>query len=117
MGKRLPGAAVLAAFLLSLAVCEALALPDSEVQRLVRSYPSFARAERRLVSTWVNLPKEFKAYIRAEQIRWIKTVRDQEARMFMDEGVGYVEAYTLVTEARTEYLLEMARPYYGMGGD
>jgi hypothetical protein len=68
------------------------------------------------VAVWQELPKEFKSAVRDEQIEWIKTTRDREARMLMDEGATFAEAYTRVTDARTEYLLETAARFYGGDG-
>ncbi|MDR1608304.1 MAG: hypothetical protein LBT38_07860 [Deltaproteobacteria bacterium] len=82
-----------------------LALPDEEVQQMARDYPIFKKAEDRIVRIWANLPKEQKKWLRSEQIDWIINLRDTEASALMEIGISRVEAYTIVTDNRSDYLL------------
>jgi hypothetical protein len=83
----------------------AFAIPDEEVQRLKASYEEFSWAEDHILAVWNSLTPEFKSEIRNEQIEWIKTGRDQEAQALISQGLSYEQAYTDVTNARTEYLV------------
>ncbi|UQZ90971.1 hypothetical protein C4J81_17815 [Deltaproteobacteria bacterium Smac51] len=96
---------VLGFFLLPF-VCpvQALALPDAEVQALAAADSGFAAAEKRIVDCWRNLPADFKKNIKDEQIQWINVGRDREAQELMDRGSTKAQAYTDVTNRRTDYL-------------
>jgi hypothetical protein len=87
----------------------AAALPDSEVQQLTRISPDFKRAENRILSIWKNLTPDQRKRIRDEQIGWIETIRDIEAWELMDQGFSKAEAYTIVTDNRSDYLINYAR--------
>jgi hypothetical protein len=52
------------------------------------------------------LPADFKRSIRAEQIEWIETLRDKEARVLLNKGYSKAIAYAYVTDARSDYLLK-----------
>ncbi|MDR1395123.1 MAG: hypothetical protein LBK52_02995 [Deltaproteobacteria bacterium] len=82
----------------------AWSLPDDEVQALVRSDYTFRQAEERILKVWGDLPPEFRSSIRQEQIQWIKSDRDREARALMMRGRSKAEAYAIVTNERSDYL-------------
>ena len=86
------------------AIC---ALPDAEVQKLVKTSPEFAAAEKELLDTWKNLPAELKAAIKDYHIEWIKVERDIDAADLMKAGYSYEEAYTIVTRKQTELLQQV----------
>lgn len=83
------------------------ALPDEEVQKLVKSNPDFARAETTLLDNWKLLPKATRSKIREQQLKWIATERDKEAAAFMSQGFSFVQAYTLCTAARNNMLVNL----------
>ena len=92
----------LVVFLLSLIVSlSAYALPDAEVQKLVKSCPEFAAAEKEILAVWQKLPKATKRQLQKSQLEWIKTKRDEEAAALMQKGYSYEQAYTKVTQDKT----------------
>ncbi|MDR2339596.1 MAG: hypothetical protein LBF40_05645 [Deltaproteobacteria bacterium] len=82
-----------------------LALPDDQVQEMRMLDPDFRRAEDRIVGLWGDLSKQQKQALREEQVDWIKNLRDYEAEQLMARGYSKIEAYTIVTDRRSDYLL------------
>jgi TPR repeat protein len=82
----------------------ALALPDEEVQQLVKSSSTFKNAEERILRVWGDLPKDVRSQVRQSQVDWIKTGRDNEANLLMDKGYSKADAYAEVTNKRSDYL-------------
>jgi hypothetical protein len=97
-----------AAALIFLACPNAWALPDEEIQAMVRMDGNFRAAERRILRVWANLSADLKSELRREQIRWIKADRDREALEWMRRGKSKIESYTIVTNSRSNYLEEYA---------
>jgi hypothetical protein len=93
-------------FILSFSVV-AFALPDEQIQQMVRSSPTFRAAENRIVAIWDNLTRQQRAQLKDEQVYWIVTQRDVEANALMRAGYSKVEAYTIVTDNRSDYLLRV----------
>jgi TPR repeat protein len=92
-------------FFISVAIpSQSLALPDEEVQALARSSAIFKAAEDRIQRVWSELPKDIKSRVRADQIEWIKTLRDQEASQLISQGKSKAEAYAEVTNKKSDYL-------------
>ncbi|MDR1609071.1 MAG: hypothetical protein LBT38_11805 [Deltaproteobacteria bacterium] len=91
--------------LISLLSVQALALPDLEVQAMAKENSLFRQAENRILAVWKDLPSDFKSKIRPEQIEWINNGRDQAASSLIAKGLSKAEAYTKVTNDRSDYLL------------
>jgi hypothetical protein len=92
---------------LSLFQGASFALPDDEIQRMVKISPTFKHAEDRIVYIWANLTKQQKKELKEEQIYWINVLRDEEANALMKKGHTFFEAYTIVTNDRSDYLLNV----------
>lgn len=84
------------------------AMNEAEYQRLVKSWPAFAKANEDLNETWKvytsGLKKADKSFILKSQRQWIKTGRDEEARELMDEGHSKGCAYLIATLQRIGFL-------------
>ncbi|MDR0572114.1 MAG: hypothetical protein LBG48_04655 [Rickettsiales bacterium] len=100
------------------------AISDEEVKHFITTDEAFAKAEKRINSVWNQLDNRFKDMFRDEQIEWIKTKRDQEAQFYINLGLSKVDAYTLVTDDRSNYLIKWHKEFieiinYGKenGGD
>jgi hypothetical protein len=88
------------------------ALPDAEVQQLTKESSLFNSAEKRILDVWANLPKDLKKEVQKAQIEWIKVTRDQEAEVLMkSNGKTKAEAYTIVTNTRSDYLENLKMNY------
>ncbi len=87
------------------------ALPDSEVQTLVKSNPVFAESEKLLLETWKQLPAEIKQAQKASQMEWIKVSRDQNAKILMHEGMSFAEAHTITNYQRIKALKDIKAKY------
>jgi uncharacterized protein YecT (DUF1311 family) len=84
------------------------ALSDAEYLTLKKSNTDFARADNRLTQVYGKLKatlseKKF-AEIKDEQLEWIESGRDHEARALMNGGYSRAEAYTMATSDRADYL-------------
>jgi S1-C subfamily serine protease len=73
------------------------ALPDDQVQKIVRTDPVFAYVEHTLLDNWSMLPKQYKNMYRQSYLDWIKFIRDRNALRIMQEGITFNEAYTIET--------------------
>lgn len=82
------------------------ALPDSEIQKMVKADPHFAYVEKTLLDNWKKIPKEYKKHIRTYQLDWISTFRDKEAAELMAMGLSKSQAYAVSTAARNNLLRE-----------
>jgi hypothetical protein len=98
-------AALAAAVFLVFPADTARALPDEEVQAMVRESPVFRAAENRILRIWAGLPKDRKQRVRASQLEWIAVWRDEEAAALMRKGYSQAEAYAWVTDQRSDWLL------------
>ena len=91
----------------------ALALSDAEFLRMKKNNADFARADRRLNQVWSQLKKNTsRAVFRIlsdEQSEWVEWGRDSDAEAYMNEGYSRVEAYTMATSDRADYLPGRAR--------
>ena len=91
----------------------ALALSDAEFTRMKKNNADFARADRRLSQVWnrlrKELPKRVFNVLRDEQRDWVEYGRDEDAKAYMEEGYSRVEAYTMATSDRADYLPRRAR--------
>lgn len=91
----------------------ALALSDAEFLRMKKNNSDFARADRRLNQVWSQLKKNTsKAVFRilsSEQKDWLEWGRDEDAESYMEEVYSRVEAYTMATSDRADYLPRRAR--------
>ena len=90
-----------------------LALSDAEFLRMKKNNADFARADRRLNQVWSQLKKNTsRAVFRVlsdEQRDWIEWGRDNDAEAYMNDGYSRVEAYTMATSDRADYLPRRAR--------
>ena len=104
----------LSAVLLTLILAgSAFGLSDREYLRMKRNSRDFARADRRLTQVWKRLQDRMPGWafriLREEQREWIDGWRDEDARMYMEKGYSRIEAYTMATYDRAEYLPKRAR--------
>ena len=99
--------------LIFLLAVPALALSDAEFIRMKKNNADFARADRRLSQVWnrlrKELPKRVLNVLRDEQRDWVEYGRDEDAKAYMEEGYSRVEAYTMATSDRADYLPRRAR--------
>ena len=91
-------------FLLLMPAGSAWALPDEEVQVLTSISPAFKAAEENIVAVWQRIPSATRRKLRASQIEWIKTIRDQKAQKLMGQGYSFAQAYTIVTDNKAREL-------------
>ena len=105
--------AVLIIFVFS--VAPSFALSDAEYLRMKKNNPDYARAEQRLSRIWNELKKSMSPgafnELKKEQLAWIKWKRDEEAEVYIERDYSRVEAYTMATEARAEYLNDILKTY------
>ena len=91
----------------------AFPLSDAEYLKMKRGNADFARADRQLTRVWNRLRDEMPGRVfrilREEQREWIDGWRDEDARMYMERGYSRVEAYTMATYDRADYLPKRAR--------
>lgn len=80
------------------------ALPDSEVQKMVKQDKDFAAVEKLINDTWNGLPTDVKNRLRPDQLEWIKNTRDKQAEKLIKEGTPRIKAYTVITMHRANYL-------------
>ena len=99
--------------LIFMLISPALALSDAEFLRMKKNNADFARADRRLSQVWNRLKKELPKRVfnvlRDEQRDWVEYGRDEDANAYMEEGYSRVEAYTMATSDRADYLPRRAR--------
>lgn len=84
------------------------ALSDEDYLRMKRDNPEYARAEQNLTRVWNELkssmPKDKYHILLKEQRDWIRSERDAFAAGYMKQGYSRVEAYTMATNDRADYL-------------
>ena len=84
------------------------ALSDTEYLRMRRNNVDFANADKRLNQTWSQLKKSLSKSVFEEldelQREWIRSGRDDDAQVFIDDGYSKVEAYTMATHDRADEL-------------
>ena len=89
------------------------ALSDTEYLRMRRNNVDFANADKRLNQTWSQLKKSLSKSVFEEldelQREWIRSGRDDDAQVFIDDGYSKVEAYTMATHDRADALPQLAR--------
>ena len=94
--------------ILVLSVAPSFALSDAEYLYMKKNDPDYARAEQRLTRIWNELKQSMPASafneLKKEQLAWIKGGRDEDTEIYIERNYSRVEAYTMVTEARAEYL-------------
>ena len=96
--------------ILVLSVAPSFALSDAEYLYMKKNDPDYARAEQRLtrIRIWNELKQSMPASafneLKKEQLAWIKGGRDEDTEIYIERNYSRVEAYTMVTEARAEYL-------------
>lgn len=100
---------------LILSVAPSFALSDSEYLYMKKNDPDYARAEQRLTRIWNELKQSmptgaFKE-LKKEQLAWIRRGRDEDAEIYIERDYSRVEAYTMATEARAEYLNGILKNY------
>ena len=103
---------ILAIFALVLLVASpSFALSDAEYLKFKKN-AKFYQADKKLTQVWNELKKSMPAKNFAElqknQRTWIKSGRDQDARVYLKKGYSKVEAYTQATLDRVEALPEIA---------
>ncbi len=89
---------------LSLPGHEAHALSDQEYKELLK-YPPFREADKELNRVWKESWPDFKAtgdkdFYLNQQREWLKSTRDEEARLYMKAGLPFEEAHTRVVRRR-----------------
>jgi len=93
---------------LILSVAPSFALSDAEYLHMKKNDPDYARAEQRLTRIWNELKQSMSPgafnELKKEQLAWIKGGRDEDAEIYIERDYSRVEAYTMATEARAEYL-------------
>ena len=98
--------------LIFLLTVPAFGLSDSEYLRMRKSSSDFARADKRLNQVWANLkkslPKNVFTQLDKLQREWVKSGRDDEAAILMDDGYSRMEAYTMATNDRADALPKIA---------
>lgn len=88
--------------------CSAMALSDEEYLRMKKASSDFARADENLSFVWKRLKSQMSArefrILRDEQREWLDGWRDEDARMLMEKGYSRIEAYTIATNERADYI-------------
>ena len=51
------------------------------------------------------------AYLKKEQIAWIRDGCDENAEIYIERDYFRIEVYTIATEARSEYLNDILKTY------
>ena len=104
-----------ALIVLALSVAPSFALSDAEYLRMKKNDPDYARAEQRLTRIWNELKQSMSASafneLKKEQLAWIRGGRDEDAEIYIERDYSRVEAYTMATEARAEYLNDILKTY------
>jgi S1-C subfamily serine protease len=86
------------------------ALPDEQVQQMVRTDPLFAFVENTLLINWKYMPERYKNMYRTAYIDWIKVNRDIHAFNLMQKGLSFNQAYTAETALFNNTLMEALPP-------
>ena len=98
----------IALIVLTLSVAPSFALSDAEYLYMKKTDPEYARADQRLTRIWNELKQSMSASafneLKKEQLAWIRGGRDEDAEIYLERDYSRVEAYTMATEARSEYL-------------
>ena len=91
----------------------AAALSDADYLQMKRDSPEYASAEQNLTRVWKDLknsmPQDKYYILLQEQRDWIRAERDAFAAGYMRQGYSRVEAYTMATNDRANFLPERAR--------
>lgn len=86
----------------------AFALSDAEYLQMKKNSPEYARAEAKLQNLWNGLknsmPRSAYRLLLDEQREWIRRRRDKAANEYIQRGYSRIEAYTMATNDRTDYL-------------
>lgn len=98
--KRIISAAILTLILAG----AALGLSDKEYTRMKKSSKAFREADEFMTECYKEcrdtLPRSQFLEIQKERREWIKSGRDEEAQIFIEDGMTRTEAYTKVTDMR-----------------
>ena len=82
------------------------ALSDKEYKQMMRN-SGFARADKALNQAWKNAKNSLSGgdfeTLKRGQMSWIKSGRDNKASLLL-ENMSRVQAYTLVTNSRAEFI-------------
>ena len=108
-----------ALLLVLMSAVTASALTEADYRELLKD-KDFARAERKLNIAWGNAKKALKAKefsaLQKDQKEWTARGRDEEARRYMEQNLmNKTAAYTIVTEARANYVSRTAKGQKLMG--
>lgn len=91
----------------------AVALSDPEYLQMKRDSPEYAMAEAKLQKVWNELKssmsKSAYSYLLDEQREWIGRGRDEAASGYIYKGYSRIEAYTMATIDRANYLPTRAK--------
>ena len=102
--KRIISAAVLTLILAG----AAFGLSDKEYIRMKKSSRAFREADEFMTECYEEckdtLPYSQFREVQKEQREWIKSGRDEEAQIFIEDGMTRIEAYTKVTDMRADTL-------------
>ena len=84
------------------------AMPDAEYNKLKATSQAFNEADKELCDIWKEtypeLKGEHKKRIKKEQLQWIKSGWDKEAKEFMKEGLSKDKAYAKAAHERANVL-------------
>ena len=104
---------LLGALLAWRAAAPAFALSDADYKKMMRD-SGFAQADKALNAAWKEAKgslsgSDFES-LKRDQRAWVKSGRDAEAKGLMrSQGLSRVQAYAAATNARAEYILQLAR--------
>ena len=102
--KRILSAAILTLILAG----SAFGLSDKEYKQMMKSSKAFREADKFMNECYKEckqtLPSSDFKTVQAEQLEWIKSGRDEEAKSFIDDGMKRADAYAKVTEMRAHEL-------------
>ena len=89
-------------------ISTATALSDAEYLQMKKNSPEYAMAEAKLQKVWNELKnsmsKSSYSYLLDEQREWIGRGRDEAANAYIQRGYSRIEAYTMATIDRADYL-------------
>ena len=89
----------------------ALSLSNADYSKFKKN-ANFYRADKRLNQVWKDLQKELgpdaMSGLKKQQTEWVSSGRDKAARGYIKKGYSRVEAYTMATNDRADYLSNVA---------
>ena len=97
-----------ATLLLLILAGAAFGLSDKEYKQMMKTSKAFREADKFMNECYKEckqtLPSSDFKTVQAEQLEWIKSGRDEEAKSFIDDGMKRADAYAKVTEMRAHEL-------------